>query len=165
MNKEIKPLQIILTPDPILNTKAENIKNPLDPYIQQLTKNMFKTMEIEGEHAIGLSAPQVGVSLKLCVIRLDGIPRVIINPKITKKSNELTVTKESCLSVPDTELSIIRPEKITLEYIDELGRMCKIKAKNFLSILLQHEFDHLDGVLMSDKYEQQKNLRKIYKIK
>ena len=162
MNKEAKTLEIILTPNPILNKNTEIVKNPLDPFVQQLAKNMFKTMDIEGEHAIGLSAPQVGVSLRLCVIRLDGILRTIINPKITKKSNNLTITKESCLSVPNTELPIIRPDKITLEYTDEFGRMCKIKAKNFLSILLQHELDHLDGVLISQKYEQQKELRKIY---
>ena len=165
MDKETKALEIILTPDPVLNKNTEIIKNPLDPFVQQLAKNMFKTMDKEGEHAIGLSAPQVGVSLRLCVVRLDGIPRTLINPKILKKSNELTVTKELCLSVPGEEFSIIRPKKIILEYIDEFGRMCKIKAKNFLSILLQHEIDHLDGILMSQKYKQQENLRKIYKIK
>ncbi len=164
MIEKTKALPIILKPDPVLNKSTEIIKDPLDPHIQQLARNMFATMEKEGDHAVGLSAPQVASSLRLCVIRFNGLNRTLINPQIIKKSRDLTLMPELCLSIPNKEFNILRYDKITLKYTNELGVTYKIKAKNFLSVLLQHELDHLDGILMSDKYEMQTDLRDFYNI-
>ncbi len=164
MTQETKPLPIVLKPDPVLDKNTEIIKNPLDPYVQQLAKNMFATMEKEGKHAVGLSAPQVASSLRLCVIRLDNTHTTLINPQIIKTYREQILVPEMCLSIPNEEFNIIRYEKIMLQYTNEKGITYKIKAKNFLAILLQHELDHLDGILMSKKYEQQAELRKLYNV-
>lgn len=164
MIEKTRALPIVLKPDPILNKSTEIIKNPLDPHVQQLAKNMFATIEKEGKHAVGLSAPQVASSLRLFVVRFEGIDRILINPQIIKKSKELTLVPELCLSLPNKEFNILRYDKITLQYTNELNVTYKIKTKNFLSILFQHELDHLDGILMSDKYETQKDLRDFYNI-
>lgn len=148
-SNENNKMKIITYPDPILEKKSKKIKDPLDPAIQQLIKEMFKTME---EHnGLGLAAPQIGESLQLCVIKEGGIPYVIINPKITASSKDLIIADEGCLSFPGKFIPISRHARVKVRYLNEKGEKCKIKADNLLARALQHEIDHLNGELFINK--------------
>lgn len=142
-------MQIITYPDPILEKKSKKIKDPLDPKIQKLIKDMIKAMRENS--GVGLAAPQVGKSLRLCVIEKDNESYVLINPKITSKSKDCEINEEGCLSFPGKFLPIKRHTKVKVRYLNEKGERCKIKADGLLSRALQHEVDHLNGELFINK--------------
>jgi len=142
-------MKIIIYPNQILETKAEKIKNPLDPKIQKLIKEMRKVMK--ENNGIGLAAPQIGQSIRLCIIESDDIFLTLINPKITAHSNETEVAEEGCLSFPDKFLPIERFSSVQVRYLNEQGKRCKIKAGGLLSRTLQHEIDHLNGIVFINK--------------
>jgi len=142
-------MKIVIYPNPILGEKTKKIKDPLDPKIQQLIKNMFKTMK--KNNGVGLSAPQIGKSLQICVIEENKNPYILINPKITSASKDSEVAEEGCLSFPGKFLPIARYSKVKVRYLNEKGERCKIKADNLLSRILQHEIDHLNGELFINK--------------
>ncbi len=146
----------------VLEQKSACIFEPTSTETQELIAQMFDTMK--QENGIGLAAPQIGVSKQLAVIRAEGHELVLINPVITQRSDEMIVFREGCLSVPDKELDILRHQKVTIQYTDEHGKKTKLKVRDFLAVVCQHEIDHLNGILMTERYNRQKNLRQTFNI-
>ncbi|MFA9261923.1 MAG: peptide deformylase [Undibacterium sp.] len=139
----------------ILHAKNENVKDPLSPEIQALLPEMLDAMR--KADGIGLAAPQIGKNIRLCVVEIDGIIRNFINPKIASASREKIIFEEGCLSLPGELFPIERSEVITIRYTDETGTDRKLKLRGLWAICLQHELDHLDGILICDRYKNQKN--------
>ncbi len=151
-----KILKIITHPDPRLRKKSPEIElekiNQLE--IQQLLLDMEKTM-LEKDGA-GLAAPQIGKNIRLIVINHKNKTFFLINPQITKKSWAREIDDEGCLSVLDEKGDIIyapveRYKKVNCIYWDEKGNRKKISAEKILARIIQHEIDHLDGVLFIDR--------------
>lgn len=145
-------MKILHEPNPILRKKAEKIKNPLDKEIQELIPQMINTMH--AAKGLGLAAPQIGKSIRLCIIEESGILYTLINPQIKSVSKEKIIAEEGCLSVPGKWLPIERNDEIKVRYLNEKGEKCKIKARGLLARALQHEIDHLDGILIIDKKQK-----------
>jgi peptide deformylase len=142
---------IVLYPDPILRQKAKKIapEEISSPEIQELIFNMLETME--KNDGVGLAAPQIGKSLRLCVMKNEGKTYVLINPKFKSKSWRKVVAEEGCLSFPGKFLSIKRSALVKVFALDKNGQEIVLKADGLLSRALQHEIDHLDGVLFIDR--------------
>lgn len=151
-----KILKIIQEGNPVLRKKAETVKNPKSPETRKLIEDMIVAMK----HAsgIGLAAPQVGVSLKIFTVNLEEKIYVFINPEIKDISGDAIPFEEGCLSVHKIWGPVVRPKKLTLKAVNENGESVKIRAKGLLARVIQHEMDHLNGVLFIDKAE------KLYKI-
>ena len=151
-----KILKIIQKENPVLRKKAELVKNPKSPETRKLIEDMIVTMK----HAsgIGLAAPQVGVSLKIFTVNLEEKIYVFINPEIKDISVDKIPFEEGCLSVQKIWGPVVRPKKLTIKALDEKGKPVKIRAKGLLARVIQHETDHLKGILFIDKAE------KLYKI-
>ncbi len=140
----------------ILLTKTKLVTDPLTPDIQSLLPKMIKTMH--KERGVGLAAPQIGLSLRLAVAEVDGREYYLINPEITSLSQEKIVSEEGCLSLPGEFFPILRSETVTVKYLNEKGLPKKLRAKGFLATVIQHEVDHLDGILILNRYlKQQKH--------
>lgn len=145
-------LNILKEPNPILRQKTVKVKDPLDKKVQELIFNMLETMyEANG---VGLAAPQVGSNHRLCVIEADGNQYVLINPQITAKSKTKIISEEGCLSVPGKYFPIARHSEVQVRFIDEFGKPAKIKGQGLLARALQHELDHLDGILVLDRIKK-----------
>lgn len=142
-------MEIVKYPNQILEKKAKKVKNPLDPEIQELIKQMIITLQ-EAEGA-GLAAPQVGKSLRICIVQYDGESFVLINPKITSYSRNKEIGEEGCLSFPGNWLPIKRSERVKVRYTDETGQEIKTKAEGMFARIIQHEVDHLDGILFVER--------------
>ncbi len=149
-------LNIVINPNPILRKKAEKVNNPLSSDIQSLIPEMIKTML--AKDGIGLAAPQIGKSIRIIIIHHKDKDLVMINPKIIKKSLIKEWDEEGCLSVPNVFGDVKRCKKITVKYIDEFGKEQILATEGLLARVIQHEVDHLDGILFIDKA---KNLRRI----
>jgi peptide deformylase len=156
-------LSIRTLPDPVLRQKAKKISG-LDPSILRLIENMKETMH--EANGVGLAAPQVGVSLRLVVICLPGEEEeseaediVLINPEVIKKSGEREVD-ERCLSVPGYSGKVKRAVKVTVKARDEKWKEIRIKGEELLAQALEHEIDHLNGVLYVDLLEGPDKLTK-----
>ena len=148
-------LPIIKCPNPILRQKAKKIKDPLDPKIQELILAMKETLN--KKNGLGLAAPQVAESIQLCLVKDDRNSEttyVLINPQIKLSSREKSVMEEGCLSIPEKFFLIERPEKIKVRYLDETGKKCKIKAEGLFARAIQHEADHLKGILITDRIKK-----------
>lgn len=143
-------LPIITYPSPILKKKTEVIKDPKDPKIKELIFDMLETLENTPEGA-GLAAPQVGSSVRLCVIKFEGRIHILINPKIKSKSLRKEVLDEGCLSFPGKFLPIKRHKKVTVKAVGRNGEKIELKAEGILSRAFQHEIDHLDGILFIER--------------
>ena len=151
-------LPIVTHPDPVLSRKAKRV-NRVDESLNRLIDNMIDTMyEASG---CGLAAPQVGVSLKIAVI---GMPEedviVLVNPEVVKKLGERVVI-EGCLSVPGYRGEIKRAEQVTVKAFDRNGKAFRIKADDLLAEALEHEIDHLNGILYIDHLESPDKLEKV----
>ena len=149
------PLEIHYLGDRVLRQPAKRIAK-VDDSIRQLVKEMLQTMY--SADGIGLAAPQVAINKQLIVIDCepnnpDTSPLVLINPKIVKYGNDLCNSEEGCLSIPGVYLEVTRPETIEVSFKDENGRPRKIKATGLLSRVIQHEMDHLSGVMFVDRVE------------
>jgi peptide deformylase len=152
-------LPIRALPDPILRQKSKRVKT-IDNSIRKLVGDMIETMHaVPGR--VGLAAPQVGVSLRVIVI---GLPEeediVLINPEIVKRNGEHLVT-EGCLSVPGYWGEIKRAESVTAKGKDLKGKEIRIKGSELLAQALEHEIDHLNGVLYIDHLESKDKLYKV----
>jgi len=135
--------------DPVLRQVAKPIQN-VDGALVQLVDDMVDTMyEAEG---VGLAAPQVGVQRRLFVYELDDGPKAIINPEIVESSGEL-YHDEACLSIPGLRIGIVRPATVLLKGVDLDGNELTIEADEFMGRMFQHEVDHLDGVLMVERLD------------
>jgi peptide deformylase len=152
-------LPIRTLPDPVLRQKSKRVKT-IDGSIQKLIENMLETVRAAPGRA-GLAAPQVGTSLRVIVIDIPGAENVVlINPEIVKCSGERPVT-EGCLSVPGYYGEITRSESVTAKGRDASGKEIRIKAEELLAQALEHEIDHLNGILYIDHLESQDKLYKV----
>ncbi len=151
-NDTIEQLRILIAPDPMLRAKARPVGPGDDALVRDLVPRMFSTMY----HApgIGLAAPQVGAGLRLAVVDLmpneKPSPLVLINPEIVGLSDEMATREEGCLSLPGQYADVTRPAHARIRYQDQSGERQEIDADGLLSACLQHEIDHLDGVLFVD---------------
>ncbi len=163
-------LPIITAPDPRLKIKARPVR-AVDDKIRRLMDDMLDTMY--GSIGIGLAAPQVGQSSRVIVLDVarEGEkpqPLKLANPEILWRSPELTTGNEGCLSLPEHYAEVTRPAKIRLRYLDYQNEIREIEASGLLAMCLQHEIDHLDGVLFVDHISSLKRgiiLRKLAKAK
>ena len=156
------PLKIYMLGQETLRTPAIRIVK-VDDSIRKLAKDMLVTMY--SAKGIGLAAPQVGVQKRILVIDLnfedpDAPPNVFINPEIISSSASLDTYEEGCLSIPGVYLNVLRPSSIKLSYRDEMGRPKKMNAEGLMARCIQHEIDHLNGVLFVDKVTDQDELKK-----
>jgi len=151
-------LKVLTVPEPVLRQKSKRVKN-IDGSIQKLAGDMIETMHAAS--GVGLAAPQVGVPLRVIVI---GMPEeedfVLINPQIVRKNGERMVT-EGCLSVPGYFGEIQRAQRVTAKGKDLSGKEIRIKAEELLAQALEHEIDHLNGVLYIDHLESKDRLHKV----
>ncbi|MBT4277506.1 peptide deformylase [Candidatus Falkowbacteria bacterium] len=141
-------LNIVKYPNLDLNKKSQEVQAVNDE-IKQFVLNMIETMK--KEDGVGLAAPQVGVSKRIVVVNWHGDDLVLINPMIIQKSWRKDIKTEGCLSLPKAEFKIKRHKDITVKSLDYSGKNVKIKASNLLARIIQHEIDHLNGVLLVDK--------------
>ena len=163
-------LPIITAPDPRLKITARPVP-AVDDKIRRLMDDMLDTMY--GAIGIGLAAPQVGQASRVIVLDVarEGEkpqPLQLANPEILWRSPELTTGNEGCLSLPEHYAEVTRPAKIRLRYLDYQNEIREIEASGLLAMCLQHEIDHLDGVLFVDHISSLKRgmiLRKLAKAK
>ena len=152
-------LDIRTVPDPVLKRKAKKISS-IDRSVKKLIKDMAETLHAE-EGRVGLAAPQVGVSLRVAVIGLpDEEDIILINPEIVRRKGQRLVS-EGCLSIPGYVGELYRAETVTAKWLDASGKEVRIKGKGLLAQALEHEIDHLNGILYVDRMEDMEKLRKI----
>ncbi len=162
--------EIIIEPDPILRKKSENLEK-VDTNLQKLMDDMLSTMY--GAPGIGLAAVQIGILKRVIVIDVSKEdekknPIFLINPKITYKSKKTSVYEEGCLSLPGHFAEIERPAECHVDFIDYFGKNKKIQADGILSTCIQHEIDHLNGILFIDylsKLKKDMIIKKLVKRK
>ena len=152
---EKPPLELHYLGDRVLRQPAKRIAK-VDDSIRQLAKEMLQTMY--SSNGIGLAAPQVAVNKQLIVIdcepdKPENPPLILINPQIIGYSPELCKAEEGCLSIPDVFLDVIRPQAIEVSYKDEQGKPRKLQANGLLARVIQHEMDHLNGVMFVDRVD------------
>lgn len=135
----------------MLRRRAERVHNPTETAMRTLVADMIDTMRVAD--GVGLAAPQIGRSIRLFVIETGGRVSVFFNPDIIRYAEERSSSEEGCLSVPGQFFAIERANAITMEYDDPEGRRMRIEAEGFLAVVLQHEYDHLEGILMVDRVE------------
>jgi peptide deformylase len=168
-------LPIIETPDPLLRRKSSPVEE-VTPELQTLIDDMFETMY--DAPGIGLAAIQVGVPKRLLVIDLQEPeeeegepvrrPMVFINPEVVEASDTLQVYNEGCLSVPEMYAEVERPDRIRARWLDRDGKPHDEELDGLLAICLQHEMDHLEGVLFIDHLSRLKRdmiLKKLAKAR
>ena len=165
VNKEAvdnPPLEIFKLGSKTLRTEAKRISK-VDNQIRHLAKDMLQSMY--SAKGIGLAGPQVGISKELLVIDINfedsaAEPLILINPEITAFGSTLTTYEEGCLSIPGIYLNVVRPSTIKLKFRDEMGRPRKMNADGLLARCIQHEVDHLKGVLFVDRVTTTEELKK-----
>jgi len=162
--------KILVEPDPILRKKCEPVGN-INLEIKKLMDDMLETMY--AAPGIGLAAVQVGILRRIVVIDISKDkekknPIFLVNPEIIEKSTNTSVYEEGCLSLPGQFAEIERPAECTIRYIDYEGRQKQLKADGLLSTCVQHEIDHLNGVLFIDylsKLKKDMIIKKLIKHK
>ena len=156
-------LGIKVYPDTILRKKAIKVRK-IGKDIKQLASDMIETMRFA--KGIGLAGPQVGISKRIIVIEaMEDIdpPLVLVNPKILKRKGRSGFC-EGCLSIPEATSEIVRPESVVVEARDLNGKAVKIDTGGLLARVVQHEIDHLDGVLFIDRISFLKRRRVLKQI-
>ncbi len=162
--------KIIIEPDPILRIKSENL-DKVDNTLRKLMDDMLETMY--AAPGIGLAAVQIGILKRLIVIDVSKKeekknPLFLVNPKIKYKSEKTSIYEEGCLSLPGHFAEIERPAECHVDYLDYNGKEKSIKADGLLATCVQHEVDHLDGVLFIDylsKLKKDMIIKKLIKHK
>ncbi len=165
VNKEAvdnPPLEIFKLGSKTLRTEAKRISK-VDNQIRNLAKDMLQSMY--SAKGIGLAGPQVGISKELLVIDINfedsaAEPLILINPEITAFGSTLNSYEEGCLSIPGVYLNVVRPSTIKLKFRDEMGRPRKMNADGLLARCIQHEVDHLKGILFVDRVTSKEDLKK-----
>ena len=163
-------LPIIIAPDPRLKAKSQPVAT-VDNDVRRLMDDMLETMY--GANGIGLAAPQIGVLKRVIVVdvsKADGPaqPVCMANPEIVGVSDDDSEHDEGCLSLPEHYSTVIRPESVRVRYIDRENEIREIDASGLLAVCIQHEIDHLDGILFVDHISALKRnmiLRKLTKMK
>ena len=148
---------IILYPDPILKTVCEPV-TALDEAADALVQDLLDTMTASG-HSVGVAAPQIGVTRRVVVVDVSRSKPgrdnhhgrlVMINPGIIEREGQETM-REGCMSVPDYTGNVTRAESVVVQFLDRQGRERVIRASGFEAVAIQHELDHLDGLLFLDR--------------
>jgi peptide deformylase len=164
-------LRTILTaPDPRLKKKAQPVA-AVDEDVRQLMDDMLETMY--AAPGIGLAAPQVDVLKRVIVLDIDREdtktgPLLMANPEIVEASDEDATYEEGCLSLPEHYSDVVRPAKVTVRYLDRDGVQKDLACEGLLATCVQHEIDHLDGILFVDHISSLKRnmiLRKLLKVR
>ncbi|MCY0093214.1 peptide deformylase [Hoeflea ulvae] len=163
----IKP--IIYLPDPILRQQSQPVER-FDAELESFVEDMIETMY--DAPGIGLAAIQVGVPRRMLVIDVAGKdedpdPQVFINPELVASGDGVSVYEEGCLSIPDYYAEVERPETVTVKHLDRHGKQRVTEADGLLATCLQHEIDHLNGVLFIDHISKLKRdmvVRKFTKL-
>jgi peptide deformylase len=172
-------LPIVGYGDPVLRKKGEDITAEY-PNLKQLIDDMFDTMY--RAHGVGLAAPQIGLAIRLFVIdttpfsenddlskqeqeELDGFKKVFINAKILKEEGGLWAFNEGCLSIPGIHEDVVRHDKITIEYYDENFKKHTEEFDGLRARVIQHEYDHIEGILFTDKISSLKKRLNEKKLK
>lgn len=144
-------LKIEMLGSEVLRRRADEVAGP-DPELDRLIESMFETMyDAQG---IGLAAPQVGISRRVIVVDVnepDQVPFAMLNPVVVESSEERDRGEEGCLSIPGVTGVVERPLRVVVEGVDRRGEPLRIEADGMLARCLQHEIDHLDGVLFVDR--------------
>jgi len=159
-------LKILTEPNNILRQKSLNVEN-VNSEIQQLMNDMLETMY--AAPGIGLAAIQVGVPKRIIVLDIarndePKNPMYFINPEIISKSNSNSIYEEGCLSVPGQFAEISRPDKCHIKYLDYYGQPKELKIEGLLATCIQHEMDHLEGILFIDYLSKLKKTMIIKKL-
>ena len=157
---------ILTLPDPILRKKAKPIER-VDADLRRLIDDMLLTMY--DAPGIGLAAPQIGILRRLIVMdpakdEAPKTPVIMVNPEILERSEEMRVHDEGCLSIPDFTAEIERPAKTRVSFLDRAGKEQEIELNGIWSTLVQHEIDHLNGVLFIDYLSRLKRDRIVKKF-
>lgn len=146
-------LKIVTLPTKSLREQSQTINPTEIPQLSDLIENMLDTM-YAGD-GIGLAAPQIGKNIQLIVIGKDATTNnqdwALINPKILKYSWRKDTAEEGCLSVPGVAVKVARAKKITVKALNQKGEEITFAAENYFARVLQHEIDHLNGILIVDK--------------
>ncbi|WP_412777557.1 peptide deformylase [Thalassospira lucentensis] len=161
--------EILIVPDPRLKKECEPVSEVNDE-IRQLLSDMLETMY--AAPGIGLAAPQIGVMKRVVVMDVSDDkdkpePLKLINPEIIWESEDTSIYQEGCLSIPDQYADVERPIEVGVRYLDENGKEQEIEADGLLSTCIQHEVDHLDGILFTDYLSALKRnmiLKKVQKL-
>jgi peptide deformylase len=144
-------LEILEAPHPVLKTRAAAVET-IDEALRRLVADMFETMYVAP--GIGLAAPQVGVLKRVVVIDVaegeERRPMTLVNPEIVWRSEEVATAEEGCLSLPKQFADVTRPQAIQVRFLTEQGEPRELAADGLLARCVQHELDHLDGVLFID---------------
>lgn len=151
-------LPVYIIGSSVLRKKAVDVDESYEG-LNELIENMYETMS--SADGVGLAAPQVGASIRLFIIdaspmaeddpELIDFKRTFINAKIVEKSGEMTLSNEGCLSIPDIREDVLRYPKITIEYVNEKFEKISETFEGIKAVIVQHEYDHLDGILFTDK--------------
>jgi len=145
--------KIRILPDPVLRQKAKKVSK-IDESIQRLIDDMIETMR--AAPGVGLAANQIGVPLKIAVIEIPGEEVIVlVNPEIIKREDERIIV-EACLSVPGYQGEVNRSVRVKVKARDRQGHDIRIKGEELLAQALEHEIDHLNGILYVDKVEPEK---------
>lgn len=147
--------QLRIEGDSILRKRAKEVKN-INDRIRQLFQDMEETM-VEN-NGIGIAAPQVGLLKRMIVVNVGQGVYHMVNPEILEKSQEQALDIEGCLSLPNYNGTVERAKKIRVRYVDEEGVRREIEAEDLFARCIQHEVDHLDGVLFRDRVEKEIHL-------
>ncbi len=159
---------ILVAPDPRLKQKSAPIEGPVTDVHRALMDDMLETMyEAPG---IGLAAIQIGEPVRIIVMDLarddePKAPRYFVNPEILWASDEMFTYEEGCLSVPDIYDDVERPNKVKLRYLDYNGKQIEEDAEGLYAVCVQHEMDHLEGVLFIDHLSRLKREKALQKLK
>lgn len=163
-------MPIIVAPDPRLKIKAKPVE-AVDDDVRKLMDDMLESMY--AAHGIGLAAPQVGDSRRVIVVDVsreneDPKPMALANPQIVEISDDDRIHEEGCLSLPEHYAEVERPDWVRVRYLDRENEIREFRAEGIMSTCIQHEIDHLDGVLFVDHVSSLKRnmiLRKLQKAK
>lgn len=163
-------LEILKYPDPRLKEVSEPVEQ-FDDELRHFINDLEETMRA-GPGGVGIAAPQVGRRQRIAIVDVSSKPKIehhgkliLINPEITQWEG-FAKGREGCMSVPDYTGNVIRAKKISLEYLDEYGNQHAIETKGFEAVAIQHEIDHLEGLLFLDRLVSRRNdlfRRKVYK--
>jgi len=168
---EPKTFEVVLFPDPVLRREADDVE-AFDDDLRETVDTMFATMFKSG--GVGLAAPQVGLSRRIFVLNDQGDPEApdrnmaLINPEIREFRGKKTRHEEGCLSIPGVHADITRPERCLVRYQDVEGNEKEEEFDGFVSRIVQHEYDHLQGVLLVDRMtpsDKQRNRAAVLDLK
>ena len=160
--------EILVVPNPLLKQKSAPVEGPVTDELRALMDDMLETMY--AAPGIGLAAVQIGVPKRIIVMDLsreEGVkePQYFVNPEILWRSEETVPYEEGCLSVPEIYDEVERPAKVKLRYLNYAGEPVEEEAEGLYAVCIQHEMDHLEGVLFIDHLSRLKRERAVNKVR